>query len=261
MLVRRGKVTTGKFSVLTIVYQYLPLPDIFFSESDIHCTDSNGYGVINDVNSLFMVIVKLEKLKADAKAIDIIDVEAKERAESCNWLSQLVSDREVSGEDLLLKYESSKREAKQKASQSADRQRDELQQIDAMIRNLQSTDDDDTEIQENPLHTTTNSLRCPFTNGALTNPVKNSECKHVYSLEGVLSFLAQNAQIKIPSQNPSLDIIPAKWSARCPVAGCNFKIRRSQLKKDYQTELSQRQMAMSVKQESADVEDDVEQVY
>lgn len=204
---------------------------------------------------MFTSIVKLKKLRDDAKAIDTVDVEAKYRAESCNWLSQLVTDREITGKDLLLKYETSKHEVKQKVSQPNGCEREELQQIDGMISALQSTDDDDTEIQENPLQGTVHSLRCPFTNGALTNPVKNSECKHVYSLEGVLSFFAQDAQVQIPPQNPSLNIIPTTWSARCPVAGCNFKIRRSQLKKDYQTELSQRQMAMSVQQDSIDIDD------
>lgn len=207
------------------------------------------------VPPIFISIVKLKKLRDGAKAIDSVDVEAKYRAESCNWLSQLMTDREISGKDLLLKYETSKDEVKQKVLQPNGRQREELQQIDGMIKALQSADDDDTEIQENPLQGFAHSLRCPFTNGALTNPVKNSECKHVYSLEGVLSFFAQDAQVQIPSQNPSLDIIPTNWSARCPVAGCNFKIRRSQLKKDYQTELSQRQMAMSVQQESVDIDD------
>lgn len=195
----------------------------------------------------------------------MVDIEAKHRADSCNWLSEKAADREITGEDLLLKYEGSLREVKQKMASSELRSRDELEELEGMINALVNTDNEDTEIQvqENAIQNPTQSLRCPFTNGALKNPVKNSECKHVYSLEGVLSFFAQNAQAKIPSQSPSLDIIPANWSARCPVAGCNSKIRRNQLKKDYHTQLSQRQMAMSAQQDSVDiddVEDDVEQV-
>lgn len=209
------------------------------------------------------VLPQLEKLKGDACAVHRVDVESKLRAESCSVFSQFVTDREKTGSDLLLKYETAVRDIQDKAAQSSATQREEIQQLQHLINAVQGIGDEDLEIQENLLQTSTHQLRCPFTNAELTNPIKNSECRHVYSLNGVLSCFAQNAQVSIPQSSQSLDIIPSSWSARCPVVGCNAKIRRNQLKKDYQTELTQRQMAMSTRRDSVDIDDvgdDVEEI-
>ncbi|CAN8065636.1 unnamed protein product [Agarophyton chilense] len=137
-----------------------------------------------------------------------------------------------------------------KASASKDH---ELKNIENMIQRISGTADN--EIEEDMTTQQAPSL-CPILRCALENPMKNSTCGHVYSLNGVIHLLMQaNAPTGRVVPN-TLAEIPGHFSARCPQFGCNKLLKSSTLKRDFATELTQRQQYVSTQgTETMEIED------
>lgn len=98
--------------------------------------------------------------------------------------------------------------------------------------------------------------RCPILGCALDRPVKNVQCGHVYSLKGAIMFLFQNCARRDARVPKELADVPTGYSASCPVAGCPKYFSATDLKRDFATELTQRQAQSQVRpRDSMDAED------
>lgn len=88
--------------------------------------------------------------------------------------------------------------------------------------------------------------------------MKNTVCGHVYSLKGVITALYQNNGIGDERRFPtSLDRVPQEFQARCPVVGCQHWISARGVKRDFVTELTQRQLrSASTRRDSMDPDAD-----
>ena len=71
------------------------------------------------------------------------------------------------------------------------------------------------------------SLKCPITLTLLENPVRNTKCPHVYSLDAITELLRLGRGI-----------------CRCPVAGCQASVTKNDLRED-------KAMARKVREEKA----------
>jgi hypothetical protein len=86
-----------------------------------------------------------------------------------------------------------------------------------------SGDDDDDDDDLEVINSGTQSLKCPMTAMLFEDPVRNKQCGHVYSRNGIEQLLQTNG------------------SKACPVAGCvNHRVEREQLEEDLE-------MAMKVR--------------
>lgn len=97
---------------------------------------------------------------------------------------------------------------------------------------------------------------CPILRCALDNPMKNTECGHIYSLKGVIQLLMHDNAPRGRAIPATIAEVPNHFSARCPQFGCNKLLRPSSLKRDFATELTQRQQQGSAQEpESVEIED------
>lgn len=129
----------------------------------------------------------------------------------------------------------------------------DLKSILKTIRKVSGANDED--IEE---HTTAQQapLLCPILRCALDNPMKNAPCGHVYSLKGAIQLLMQHNAPRGKNPPAVLAEVPGHYSAKCPQFGCSKLVRPSTLKRDYATELSQRQQQSATQaRESMDIEE------
>lgn len=127
--------------------------------------------------------------------------------------------------------------------------------INKLLRTVQSADADDDDVQEDIVASQPRQLRCPILNSAMLNPHKNTKCNHVYSLQGVLEYLHQKNRTTSSRMPQSLQDVPKSWKCECPVAGCRRSVEAVSLKRDYETELTQRQIQSPEKRDALDVDD------
>lgn len=145
-------------------------------------------------------------------------------------------------------YKSVTAEAKTKSEQFDVSSARDMKTIDNLIGALNSKD-----IAWNPTVSAV-PKRCPILHTELVNPVKCSDCGHVYSQEGAISYLYQGMRKTTRKLPVRLDDVPAHFEARCPVAGCPVTLRAASLKRDFATELSQRQIREAAQTQDADVD-------
>lgn len=143
---------------------------------------------------------------------------------------------------------------------AADEQAFEVQAVNKFIAALRpgggGGDDDD--VQEDVVATGPQQrvLRCPFLNAALIHPFVNTKCNHVYSKDGIVTYFALKFKGMAHAQEwKEIKDIPDNVDIDCPVAGCSTTITKAVLKRDYQTEVTQRQMHSSSRRDSMDVDD------
>lgn len=103
--------------------------------------------------------------------------------------------------------------------------------------------------------------KCPITRANMEDPLKNSTCVHVFSTAGIVSLIAQANRISV-TEPYTLDQLPMEAKARCPVAPCPHHVSRMTLKRDYATELTQRQNLASqmVPHDEEDVAEEEEEL-
>lgn len=216
---------------------------------------------------------KLETMKECAITIHRIGAEAKQRVETCNRLAKISQSAEDRNADCLRAvFKKCATEAIDAAELSVKTQSGaDLQQVNAHIRTVSVTEQDDVDIQDiqdDQAQLSRREMRCPITGSVLQNPLKNPQCDHVYSAQGALHLLFQNNAnahgqthgtngFSVPN---NLDQVPGNWKATCPIAGCNKFFTRTTLKRDYQMELTQRQRqqtSSSPRRDSMDLLDEI----
>lgn len=119
----------------------------------------------------------------------------------------------------------------------------EFNEINKILQVVTNQDDNDDDVQEDITATQQQKRRCPILSSALVQPYKSIKCGHVYSLPGIIQLMSQvNGRANMANRIKTLDDIPAGWSCRCPVAGCQQQVRREFLRRDYMTEQTQREL-------------------
>lgn len=133
--------------------------------------------------------------------------------------------------------------AKQEGQRSSLNKAPEVVRVEKLIERISGAKDEDDDIQETTTAGNTRNLRCPVLNSNIERPVKNTACGHVYSLKGVITVLYQNNGIGDERRFPSsLDRVPHEFQARCPVVGCQHWISARGVRRDFDMELTQRQL-------------------
>lgn len=133
--------------------------------------------------------------------------------------------------------------AQQQAQRGSLTQAAEVARVQKLIERLSGACDEDLEIQENVGAGSSRNLRCPVLNRPIEQPVKSTVCGHVYSLMGIISALYQAQRIMDEGRFPkSLNQVPMEYETRCPQVGCSHYISAGKLKRDFDTELTQRQL-------------------
>eukprot|EP00177_Eucheuma_denticulatum_P005116 GFKZ01009321.1.p1 GENE.GFKZ01009321.1~~GFKZ01009321.1.p1 ORF type:complete len:202 (+),score=26.63 GFKZ01009321.1:543-1148(+) len=117
----------------------------------------------------------------------------------------------------------------------------EVLEVQSFIDRFKAKEGDDDEVQVDIGSVAQHVTKCPLTGKPLERPVKNI-CGHVYSLEGVIQYLMQHNRASRADMPTELQEVPPQYSAPCAYTGCSTSIRAGTLKRDYATELSQRQM-------------------
>lgn len=171
--------------------------------------------------------------------------EAKGRSAACGEMARQLNMELQSGEpisDLLGLYDSGVESAEQQGQRSSYTRAPEVVRVQKLIDRLARSGDEDLEIEE-AVGAASRTLRCPVLNQDIEKPVKSTVCGHVYSLAGVISALYQEQRVMDERRFPkTLDLVPAEYETRCPVVGCQHKISAGKLKRDFGTELTQRQL-------------------
>ncbi|KAL7565266.1 hypothetical protein ACA910_014560 [Epithemia clementina (nom. ined.)] len=95
-------------------------------------------------------------------------------------------------------------------------------------RNKATADDDIEEVRNTGTasqgKTQAGRLKCPITTMDMEDPVKNTQCGHVYSRKGIEQLMRQSNRGS---------------SCQCPIAGCtNRSVTNDQLEKDLETEVT-----------------------
>lgn len=200
-------------------------------------------------------------MKKHVKSVQQVQAEAKERMNGYKEIEEVLNsggNGEVSTDQLAEMYEDSATNAQKVADEAGRTEGPEAKKILDLMKKIARADRDDEmediEITENRSETL---RRCPILNCELNNPVKNNVCGHVYSLKGAIQLLFQinaSSQAQVPN---SLERVPPNYSAPCPVAMCVQRLSPGQLRRDYATELTQRQMqsASANRRDSMDVEE------
>lgn len=127
--------------------------------------------------------------------------------------------------------------------------------ISKLLHSVCRADGSDDDVQEDIAASQPRQLRCPILNSTLVNPYKNTQCNHVYSLLGVLQILYQMNQTHKASLPTSLSQVPSSWTCGCPIVGCKGKIKVDCLKRDYEMEVTQRQIQSSLRRDADDIDD------
>lgn len=201
---------------------------------------------------------QLNKMKDCAIDIHKISAEAKARVEYCTALAHMAGNGEDSDANTLrAQFQQCVEQARQIAEHSAESSSNpDLQQVNHLISSISRTGDEDDDIQEELVFTPQRDMRCPVTSMMLVHPLKNSKCGHVYSTEGALHLLYhqnKTSGMRLPN---SLTTVKSNWKALCPISGCNSHFQANTLKRDFQMELTQRQMQSTAShRESMDVDD------
>lgn len=202
---------------------------------------------------------QLEMIKNNAIEIHTVGAEAKERAHSFTELSRRgnIGD-DMDAETLRREYKRCVENATKVAERSAnDSANVDIAVIVRLVESVSGRNDNDADIQENFTQIPRRDLRCPVTGSALHNPLKNMQCQHVYSTEGILQLLFQRNRLNGLSMPASLNDLPPNWKTTCPISGCGSTVTRASLERDYQMELTQKQIRgqSSSRRDSMDVEE------
>lgn len=151
-------------------------------------------------------------------------------------------------------YEQGLENTQQTVDQTSTSNHPELINIERILQKV-SDGMTDNDIEED-LTTQQAPTLCPILRCALDNPMKNTECGHIYSLKGVIQLLMHDNAPKGRDVPETIAEVPNHFSARCPQFGCNKLLRPSSLKRDFATELTQRQQQGSAQEpESVEIED------
>lgn len=203
--------------------------------------------------------MQLSALKEYTKNIAEVDTEAKYRHEVTKQIGRgLVSvQRSDDITELSDQYEAGCAQAIRNSTSRRFDNVSELKQIDQLIKAIQNADESGDEIQEDITTAAPQTQRCPILGGTMMNPVRNVECDHVYSLKGAISILFQRNAPSSRQIPESLDRVPAHFRTSCPMAGCGKQFSAGTLKRDYATELTQRQaqQSASMGRQSMEVEE------
>lgn len=144
--------------------------------------------------------------------------------------------------DFLGLYNSGVASAQRQGRRSSHTRAPEVVRVQKLIDRLARSGDEELEIEE-AVGSAPHTLRCPVLNQDIEKPVKSTVCGHVYSLAGIISALYQAQRIMNERMFPkTLDLVPAEYETRCPVVGCQHEISAGKLKRDFRTELTQRQL-------------------
>lgn len=185
-----------------------------------------------------------------------MEAESKARCEAQKQLAHTlvnVTDEDTTDE-LEAVYNRDMEAAVKIAERNLRKETQEVQHIQHLLNVVQNIDGSDEEIRENFSTAQRRPTRCPILNCALENPLKNTKCGHVYSLKGAISLLFQKNAARSRTLPSTIDRVPSSYTAQCPCHGCPGVVRRDWLKRDFATELSQRQL-QSVRRDSMDVEE------
>eukprot|EP00467_Chlorarachnion_reptans_P009702 CAMPEP_0114520210 /NCGR_PEP_ID=MMETSP0109-20121206/19443_1 /TAXON_ID=29199 /ORGANISM="Chlorarachnion reptans, Strain CCCM449" /LENGTH=239 /DNA_ID=CAMNT_0001701057 /DNA_START=188 /DNA_END=907 /DNA_ORIENTATION=- len=109
--------------------------------------------------------------------------------------------------------------------QNEARLREKLREFDQTVWNvnhrgqaMEGSEDEELQIVD-----AKTDLKCPITKTILENPVRSTQCVHVFSRDAIYEMLKRKRSIK------------------CPVAGCNQTISKSSLQRAHDTERELRQ--------------------
>lgn len=231
----------------------------------IHPAASPSFSIRPDLS--FPWSAQIQSMRKYAENINHVAAEISARQECYNNVATHLarSSDDDSSDALRATYARTLQQVEEKAQQAAVAQPlGELAKIDRLISVLSSSargggdgdSDVDIDIEENLAgNLPQQPRRCPVTNGALVNPVKNRTCEHVYSLQGAIQILFQANGATAAELPTSLDDVPPHFWARCPSVGCSERISAASLRRDFQTEITQRQILSSSRKMSVDVDD------
>lgn len=203
----------------------------------------------NECETPQVVANMLQALKAEAYELHKVGVIAEHRKSLMKHLKQ-TANRDVLDIDITKLQEAYEKGVNDIQTQTDQIRPDnprythnEFNEINKLLQVVTNQDDNDDDVQEDITATQQQKRRCPILNSALTQPHKSIKCGHVYSLAGIIQLMSQvNGRGHMANRIKTLDEIPADWSCRCPVAGCQQQVRREFLRRDYMTEQTQREL-------------------
>lgn len=206
----------------------------------------------NECETPEIIAPMLHALKAEAYELHKVGVIAEQRKSLMKHLKQSVNRGDaldIDTDKLQQAYENGVNEIQAHTNQirpdNPHYRHNEFNEINKILQAVtnQGSNDDD-EVQEDITATQQQKRRCPILNSALTQPHKSIKCGHIYSLAGIIQLMSQvnGRGANMANRIKTLDEIPASWSCRCPVAGCQQQVGREFLRRDYMTEQTQREL-------------------
>lgn len=186
--------------------------------------------------------LQLEKLKDCAVQIAQVEAEAEGRAAACREMTNMLMNEFRSGtplDDFMGTFNRGAEAAEALPNRPNVRKTKAFEEVEAHISRTSGVEDEDVAAITNP--SSQHPKRCPVKGMPIENPYKNKRCGHVMSLEGAIAWLYQKNGMRgtPPTQ---LSAVPEQLSAACPVVGCNKRMERNTLSRDFHAELTQRQL-------------------
>ncbi|KAI0559417.1 E3 SUMO-protein ligase Nse2 (Mms21) [Gracilaria domingensis] len=207
----------------------------------------------NDETPVDERVKKLKRLKKCGDRLAKLSVKSKCRGAISKELFDASRDEALEPEKIRGIYQSGLNTTKRQTTKATCSKDFELKNIDKIMKKITGTTDND--IEEDMTTQQAQSL-CPILKCALDNPMKNMVCGHVYSLKGAIHLLMQANASSSRTVPSTLAEVPDHYSARCPQYGCNKLLKPSTLKRDFATELTQRQQQASTQEpETMEIED------